>query len=243
MNSLLPRRYPSRQRELFRYFNGFYYITDRKSSERSRSTVYEDCKLVLGLGVNIIQYREKDLEGVTRDAAVKLARELRELCHQYGALLIVNDYVDIAREVDADGVHVGQKDLGTSRLSTEKSKKLAELRRQLGRDKIIGVSCSTLDEAISARSLGANYLGIGSIFHTQSKPEYRIVGIEGLRGIRQLVELPIVALGGITLENVECVLPLCDSVAMISGAYQNGGLVPTLEHFWRTYKTIKGIMK
>jgi thiamine-phosphate diphosphorylase len=131
---------------------------------------------------------------------------LRNLCAGQEVLFIVNDYLDIALAVDADGLHVGQDDLPV---------KLA--RRLLPIDKILGCSARTVDEATVAQSEGADYIAVGAMYSTPSKEEAEMVGPERLRQIRQAVTLPLVAIGGINKENVgEVVAAGADAVAVIS---------------------------
>jgi thiamine-phosphate pyrophosphorylase len=154
-------------------------------------------------GARVIQVREKNK---VRDA-LSIAREIRRLTRGTGVKFVVNDRVDIAQAADADGVHLGQGD-------TE----ISEARRMLGDDKIIGVSATCLDEAVEAEALGADYVGVGPIFPTPSKTDAaEPIGCRALREIRKRVRLPLVAIGGITIENLEEVLASgADSVAVIS---------------------------
>lgn len=144
-------------------------------------------ELLLKAGARIIQYREKKLEA--RDM-INEARAVKELCSSYGAVFIVDDRVDIAYAVEADGVHLGQQDLP------------AEIARKILGDAIIGVSASTPQEGVEAERSGADYIGAGSIFPSPTKPEERVLGVEGLRQLTKLVKIPVYAIGGIKLEHV-----------------------------------------
>jgi thiamine-phosphate diphosphorylase len=127
-------------------------------------------------------------------------------------LFIVNDYLDIALAADADGLHLGQNDLPT---------KVA--RKLLPIDKILGCSTTTVDQAITAESDGADYIAVGSIYPTTSKETAKVIGLEGLRQIRQAVTLPLVAIGGITKDNAaEVIAAGASSVAVISAILQAG---------------------
>ncbi|MFP3311397.1 MAG: thiamine phosphate synthase [Caldivirga sp.] len=163
---------------------GIYGITD--DSYRVKSHV-EAARVFLEGGVRIIQYRRK--EGSIR-LMLQEAREIRRLCNQYGALMIVDDRVDVAVLADADGVHVGLEDAPVD-----------EVRRRFG-GLIIGASASTVEEAIAGERAGADYLGAGSIFPSPTKPDYRILGVEGLRRVVKAVSIPVYAIGGITLESI-----------------------------------------
>ncbi len=123
------------------------------------------------------------------------AMTIKRLILRNKALFIINDYVDIAYIVDADGVHLGQDDMP-----------LREARKILGKDKIIGISTHTLKQAIDAEDDGADYIGYGPIFYTNTKDAGRPTGISSLRRIRKHVSIPIVAIGGITIDNVREVL-------------------------------------
>ena len=155
-------------------------------------------------GAKLIQLRVKD--GATRDF-LAVAREVKSLCRRYGCLLIINDRVDIALAVEADGVHVGQEDLP-----------LTATRKVLGPQKIIGVSTHDPQQAQIAERDGADYIGFGPLFGTNTKATgYTARGLDQLREIRSLVRLPIVAIGGITSERASSALAAgADAVAMIS---------------------------
>ncbi|GGE52912.1 thiamine-phosphate synthase [Pullulanibacillus camelliae] len=140
-------------------------------------------------GVTLVQLREKSLS--TREL-LQLAQKVKRMTGKYKVPLIINDRLDIALAVEADGLHVGQEDLPVT---------LA--RRFLGKDKIIGVSAETVQQAQQAAKEGADYLGVGSIFPTQSKKDATPVSLETLRLIKQSVPLPIVAIGGISLSNID----------------------------------------
>jgi thiamine-phosphate diphosphorylase len=155
-------------------------------------------------GAKVLQLRMKDVPA--RDF-LTVAREVRILCQQHGCLLIINDRADIALAVDADGVHIGQDDLP-----------LTAARKIVGFRKIIGVSTHDPHQALEAERGGADYIGFGPLFSTTTKTTgYSARGLDQLREIRQLVALPIVAIGGITMERAPSALAIgANAVAMIS---------------------------
>ena len=160
---------------------------------------------VLAAGVRFFQLRVKN---VPTGQFVEIARDVRALAHASGAQLIVNDRTDIVRLIDADGVHLGQSDLAVS-----------SARRELGADKIIGLSTHNLEQALAAAREGvADYIGFGPIFATTSKANPDPVqGLDGLRTVRRQVHLPIVAIGGITAAHMSEVFAAgADAVAMIA---------------------------
>jgi thiamine-phosphate diphosphorylase len=146
----------------------------------------------------------KDLP--TRDF-LDTAQEIREICRRHGCLLIINDRADIALAVDADGVHVGQEDLP-----------LAAARKVVGPEKIVGVSTHDPQQALEAERGGADYIGFGPLFGTNTKATgYTARGLDQLRNIRKLVSIPIVAIGGVTTERAPSALAAgANAVAMIS---------------------------
>ena len=119
------------------------------------------------------------------------AKEIARLCKSYHVPFVINDNVDIALEIDADGVHVGQSDM-----------EAGDVRAKLGPDKIIGVSAQTVGQALLAQERGADYLGVGAVFHTDSKADAADISHETLKAITEAVDIPVIAIGGISKENV-----------------------------------------
>jgi len=165
---------------------------------------FDIAKAAIDVGASIIQYRDKYASSRKLFAD---AFELRRLTRDAGALLIINDRVDIALAVEADGVHLGQDDLS-----------LGEARRIVGDIYIIGISATCIDEAVEAAEQGADYIGLGPIFPTPSKNDAAPpMGLDGLVEIRETVDVPIVAIGGITIDNIEEVVRAgADGIAVIS---------------------------
>jgi len=177
--------------------SGVYLITDQGEN------LVERVSTALRGGVSVLQYRSKN-KG--RDACRAEAGELKQLCRDFGAAFIINDDARLARELDADGVHLGQDD-GS----------IADARQLLGPDKIIGKSTHNLEEALLAEQEGADYIGFGAIYPTESKSVTHLPGPGGLSAIRDRVKLPIVAIGGITTGNACRVIDAgADAVAVIS---------------------------
>ncbi|MDS1004665.1 thiamine phosphate synthase [Clostridium sporogenes] len=168
-----------------------YLITDRRFLKgRELKKVIEDA--ILG-GVTIVQVREKDIS--TREF-FKVAKEVKEVTDYYKVPIIINDRLDIAQAIDADGVHLGQKDMP-----------LNIARKILGKDKLIGISVGNVKEALEAKNNGADYLGIGTIFPTGSKKDVdAIIGIDGLSQVKNSISIPSVAIGGINKTNFKDVL-------------------------------------
>ncbi len=136
-----------------------------------------------------------------------MAEKLCALCHKYEALFLINDLPELARQVNADGVHLGQDDMPA-----------VQARQILGRDKIIGISTHSVEEALKAEAQGADYIAIGSIFKTSTKDDTILVGLNTLRKVRKAVRIPLVAIGGITPEGAfDAIEAGADSIAVISG--------------------------
>lgn len=164
-----------------------YAVTDR--SWLGNDTLYEQTEKALRGGATAIQLREKDIEDeLFFDEAVKL----KELCKRYNALFIINDNVELAKKIDADGVHIGQDDLGCR-----------QARNILGNDKIIGVSAHTISLAKKAEEDGADYIGSGAVFITGTKTDAESVSISELSSICNAVSIPVVAIGGISNTNMQ----------------------------------------
>jgi len=178
---------------------GYYFITDARLS---RAGNLSDVASALAAGVRVVQYREK--HAGTR-ALVEEARKLRTLCR--GALFLVNDRVDIALAVGADGVHLGQDDLP-----------YGAARELLGPGKIIGITVHSVAEAVAAQNLGADYLGVSPLFATGTKADAGApAGVALLREIKQRVTLPLIAVGGLTLANAgEAIRAGADGLCAIS---------------------------
>ena len=158
----------------------------------------------LAAGVTLVQYRAKAADGGVLYAE---ACKLKELCDKYSVPLIINDRLDIALAVGAAGAHLGQDDLPC-----------AVARRLLGEDYIIGVSAHNPAEAVKAVSEGADYLGCGAVFGTATKHDVAKLGLENLRAIRKAVAVPMVGIGGITVDNYAEVLATgADGAAIVSG--------------------------
>ena len=186
-----------------------YAVTDRHWLQgRSLRQVVEES---LDGGVTMVQLREKQLEEGT---FLEEAKELQALCRQRRIPFLVNDNVDIALAMNADGVHVGQSDM-----------EALDVRKKLGPDKIIGVSAQTVEQALLAQAHGADYLGVGAVFPTGSKDDAVEVPFETLNAICQAVRIPVVAIGGISKANVEQLRGsgIC-GVAVISAIYGAGDI-------------------
>ena len=162
-----------------------YAVTDRHWLEGR--TLYEVVKESLDGGATFMQLREKTLD---EETFYQEAVELQALCKEYGVPFVVNDDVDIAVRMDADGVHVGQSDM-----------EAGDVRALIGPDKILGVSASTVEQAKLAEERGADYLGVGAVFPTGSKDDAEEVSFETLKAICEAVSIPVVAIGGITEGN------------------------------------------
>ena len=163
-----------------------YAVTDRHwLNGRSLVDVVRES---LEGGVTFVQLREKTLDD---EAFLAEARELKELCREYKVPFVINDNVDIAIAMDADGVHVGQSDM-----------EAGDVRAKLGPNKIIGVSAQTVEQAILAQKRGADYIGVGAVFPTGSKDDAEDVSYDTLKAICEAVSIPVIAIGGIGEANV-----------------------------------------
>ena len=178
-----------------------YLVTDSDILEGR--DFYNCIEEALKGGVTILQLREKDASG---KEFLERAIKLRELTKKYNVKFIINDRVDIAMLCNADGVHVGQSDIPANKV-----------RELIGEDKIVGVSARTVEEAIKAKENGADYIGVGAMFTTTTKLDAKAVSIEELKEIKKVVDLPIVTIGGLSLNNIDK-LKVCnvDGYAVVS---------------------------
>ncbi|MBI4338304.1 MAG: thiamine phosphate synthase [Chloroflexi bacterium] len=180
---------------------GLYVIVDPKAT--NGRPILEVAAAALRGGARVLQLRDKVND---KGDQLPVARKLAALCRQHNALLFINDHADLAVASGAHGLHVGQHDLP-----------IAEARRVLSPGQLVGCSNALVDEAVASEGLGADYIAVGAIYPTASKEKTRPAGLETLRKVRQIVQTPIVAIGGINESNVEEVIAAgADAVAVIS---------------------------
>lgn len=163
-----------------------YAVTDRHWL--NGASLYEQVEQAIEGGASFVQLREKELG---QEAFLQEAIEIQKLCRNYHVPFVINDNVEIARSIDADGVHVGQSDM-----------EAGNVRALIGEDKILGVSAQTVGQAVLAEKRGADYLGVGAVFHTGSKADASEVSFETLKAICEAVKIPVIAIGGISRDNV-----------------------------------------
>lgn len=181
-----------------------YAVTDRAwAGEKS---LCQQIEAALKGGVTLLQLREKNL---SEQAFLEEAVVVRDLCHAYQVPLIINDNVEVAKKIGADGVHVGITDVP-----------VAKIRREMGEDFIIGATAKTVEQAKEAEAAGADYLGVGAVFPSPTKAEAIRITKEQLVEIRQATSLPIVAIGGIGYANLEELAGSgVDGVAVVSAIF------------------------
>lgn len=178
-----------------------YLVTDRKVL--GARDLAQSIESAIQGGVTLVQLREKS---ISSKEFLEVAKRVKEITSNYGIPLIINDRLDIALGVDAEGLHVGQDDLP-----------LLKARDLFGPNKIIGVSTSTIEEALLAQQQGADYLGVGAIFSTPTKTDAPEVTLEQLEMIKKSVSIPVVAIGGIGLNNLPQIIAAgVDGVAVVS---------------------------
>lgn len=163
-----------------------YAVTDRHWL--NGASLYEQVEQAIEGGASFVQLREKELG---QEAFLQEAIEIQKLCRNYHVPFVINDNVEIARSIDADGVHVGQSDM-----------EAGNVRALIGENKILGVSAQTVEQAVLAEKRGADYLGVGAVFHTGSKADASEVSFETLKAICAAVKIPVIAIGGIGRDNV-----------------------------------------
>lgn len=179
----------------------FYIITDENLEDEALAHILNQCIPNYG---TIIQLRIK--KKIPYNNFLQKAINIKKITDLWNIPLIINDNIEIAKKINCSGVHIGQEDMN-----------IKDARKLLGNNKIIGVSVSTLEEAIEAEMNGANYLGVGSIFNTTTKIDAKSVSIETLKNIKKNVSIPVVAIGGITENNIHNLYGFClDGVALIS---------------------------
>lgn len=163
-----------------------YAVTDRHWL--NGETLYSQVEQALNGGATFIQLREKDLD---EDSFRKEALQIQKLCRERHVPFVLDDDVDLAVRINADGVHVGQSDM-----------EAGKVREKIGPDRILGVSAQTVEEAVKAEKEGADYLGVGAVFPTTSKDDAEDVNYDTLKAICGTVHIPVIAIGGITRDNV-----------------------------------------
>lgn len=182
-----------------------YAVTDR-SWLKENETLLDVVKEVVKNGATFLQIREKDLNGSDFEAE---AKTLQDICREHQVPYVVNDNVEIAMKIHADGVHVGQSDI-----------KGRDIRAMIGSDKILGISAGTVEEAVAAEQAGADYIGVGAIFGTSTKKNARNITMDRLNEIVEAVEIPVVAIGGINATNIsELAGSKVDGVAVVSAIF------------------------
>lgn len=188
------------------------------SSRLCRKPVLETLRDVISGGADAVQLREKDMSD---DEFYSLAVECRKITARSNTLFIVNDRTEIARDVDADGLHVGQSDTPVS-----------VARNVIGRNKILGVSTHNIGQALAAQQAGADYIGVGPLFPTVTKAYEPPVGLAYLKQIPRDITIPFVAIGGITLENLNEILSAGGSrVAICSAIISGSNVMQTTQSF------------
>jgi len=193
---------------------GYYFITD---SDLSRAGNISDVMQAAACKVEVVQYRNKNAE--TREMYDE-AQRLREICRDL--TFLINDRIDIALAVDADGVHLGQSDMPCT-----------IARKLLGREKIIGVTVHNLSEALEAERQGADYLGVSPIFKTATKPDAgKPAGITLIEEIRKEVDIPLIAIGGINHSNApEVIRAGADGICAISCVVASDDVAAQIKRF------------
>ena len=182
-----------------------YAVTDR-SWLKENETLLDVVKEVVKNGATFLQIREKDLNGADFEAE---AKTLQDICREHQVPYVVNDNVEIAMKIHADGVHVGQSEI-----------KGRDIRAMIGSDKILGISAGTVEEAVAAEQAGADYIGVGAIFGTSTKKNARNITMDRLNEIVEAVEIPVVAIGGINATNIsELAGSKVDGVAVVSAIF------------------------
>lgn len=179
-----------------------YLVTDRQWLKKGEKLA-DAVETAVKNGVTCVQLREKS---ATYAEFLSLAEELKPVCKKYGVPFIINDNVEIALAVDADGVHIGQDDMT-----------VPMARKLLGENKIIGTSAHNVIEAVKAKADGADYIGCGAVFGSRTKTDAGFLGVEGLKEICRQTDLPVVAIGGISRENVPFLADTgVDGIAVVS---------------------------
>lgn len=198
---------------------GYYFITDSKLSRRGNIS---DVKNALKAGVEVVQYREKN---ATTIEMYREALKLKRICKDI--IFIVNDRIDIALAVNADGVHIGQDDMP-----------FCVARKLLGKKKMIGVTVHSIEEAKEAENLGADYIGVSPIFATGTKKDAgKPVGIELIKKIKKQVSIPIIAIGGIDLSNAPSVVQAgADGLCAISAVVTKPDVKKEIEKFQKLFR-------
>jgi thiamine-phosphate pyrophosphorylase len=203
----------------------FYLVTD---SSLSKKGTLSDVENAVAAGCRIVQYREKARS--TKDMVLEAA-QIKTLCGSE-AIFLVNDRVDVALAVDADGVHIGQDDMP-----------IGTARQILGKDKIIGLTVHNIEEALDAENRGADYVGLGPIYDTSTKKDAGDgIGPESIKAVKDAIGIPVVAIGGINKQNSESVIVGgADSLVAISAVVCSDNVARETKAFIELIKQIKGI--
>ncbi|HEY7674962.1 MAG TPA: thiamine phosphate synthase [Burkholderiales bacterium] len=201
--------------------SGLYAVTPE---ERDTDALAEKVRQALAGGARIVQYRNKSADRALR---VKQAAALAVLCRSAAVPLVINDDLELALQIDADGLHVGRGDVD-----------IARARKGLGEKKILGASCyDSVDRAVAASSLGADYVAFGSIFPSTTKPGASRAPLSLFDRARERVRVPIVAIGGITPENASSVIDAgADSIAVISALFDATDIAATARSFEHLFR-------
>ena len=201
-----------------------YAVTDRSWSA-DEADFWRRVSEAMEGGAQVVQLREKHL---SHEAMLRAAERFVALCRSHGAVSIINDDVEAAAASGADGVHVGQEDLEAGRT-----------RELLGPDKLIGVSAHSVEEALAAQAAGADYLGVGAAFVTGTKTDAKPISRETIRAITAAVDIPVVAIGGISRDNIlelrDCGL---DGVAVVSALFAQADVKAAAEELLRLLEEI-----
>ena len=202
-----------------------YVLISGKIAARS---VKETAKLVIDGGADAIQLREK---AISDDEFISLAGEIRDITTKRGTLLIINDRVNVARELNAEGVHLGQHDIS-----------ITEAREIIGNEKIIGISTHNIIQARQAQKDGADYIAIGPVYPTTTKDYEPSIGLEVIREISREISIPFLAIGAITLENLDDVLKAGASrVAVCSAIISSKDILSTTKEFKNNLTTCQTV--
>jgi thiamine-phosphate pyrophosphorylase len=196
--------------------SGIYLISDYKNL--AIDDLLDKTEKILDVGISLFQFRDKNSKYEIKKLT---ALKLQTLCKKYNTLFIVNDDVVLAKEISADGVHLGGDDMDIN------------MARKILGDKIIGVSCyNNLEDAITAEIMGADYITLGSFFNSPTKPEARKIAIDLLPLAKSKLNIPVVAIGGITPENgKQLVDNKADFLAIISGIYASTDIINSVKAY------------